>query len=111
MVRFSEAQIYLGMAVKPLLRQVAVILLLAVSLDGTAHLGGDYLQALFGTPEAQWQFAFLLAPVPMLLGPVAVLISKIPRPALSRFLGAASWVATIVPAILCVLVSVHAYMD
>lgn len=62
---------------KRLSRQVAVILLLVGSLGWTAHLGQDYLQAVFGPPPpAQWQFAFVMAPIPVLLGAVALVIAK-----------------------------------
>lgn len=98
------------MALKQPIRRVAVVLLLIVSLNGTVYLGYDYLWSIFGVPEAQWQFAFMLAPLPIVLGVVAALISQFPRPALPKFLVAASWVAAIVPAVLYVLVSVHAYI-
>jgi predicted nucleic acid-binding protein len=64
------------MALKQLIRQVAVVLLLIVSLDGTAYLGYDYLRSIFWVPEAQWQLAFMLAPLPIVLGDVAALISQ-----------------------------------
>ena len=98
-VRFPEGRIYLAIALKPLLRDAAVSLLLIVSLGNTAHLGDDYLLSLFGNPEAQWQFEFVFAPIPIALDAVAVRISKFPRPALPMFPAVASWVAAIVPAV------------
>lgn len=86
-----------------------------VALDWTGHLGWDYLRPLFGTLEggggAQWQFAFILAPIPITLGALAVLISKFPRPSLRKLFVVVSWVAAIVPAMLYILVlGLHAYV-
>jgi hypothetical protein len=86
-----------------------VALLLIVSVYGTFHLGRDYIQALFGRQDAQWQFAFVLAPVPIGLGAAAIVIAKLSRPPLPRVSILGAWVATLVPVALSALVGLHAY--
>jgi hypothetical protein len=94
---------------KQLVPKAVVAFLLSASAYGTAHLAQDYLQAVFGTPDAQWQFAFVLAPIPILLGMVGLVIARFSRPRLSRVLVLASWVVTLVPLGLLGLVWIHAY--
>jgi hypothetical protein len=86
-----------------------VVLLLIASVYGTIHLGRDYFQALSGKPDAQWQFAFVLAPVPIVLGAVAIAVAKFSRPPLPRIFALAAWVAALAPLALLVLVQAHAY--
>jgi hypothetical protein len=45
---------------KQLVPKAAVAFLLSASAYGTAHLAQDYLQAVFGTPDAQWQWGWPL---------------------------------------------------
>jgi hypothetical protein len=94
---------------KQLVPRVTVALLLAVSAYGTARLAQDYLRALFSTPEAQWQFAFMTAPVASLIGAVGLGIARFSRPPLSRGFILGSWIATLVPLGLFGLVWIHAY--
>jgi hypothetical protein len=84
-------------------------LLAAVSFDGSCHLATDYWRAVFGTPEAQWQFSFMLAPFIIGFGAVAGLIALFPRPPLSKIFVFGSWGITILPVILALLVLLHAY--
>ena len=92
-----------------LVRKAIVILLLCVSVYGTAHLGHDYFQAVFGRPEAQWQFAFMLAPIPIFLGALGLLLSAFPTPPLPRSFVLTSGIATLLPVVLLGLVNFHAY--
>jgi hypothetical protein len=94
---------------KQLAAKSTVILLVIASAYGTVHLGGDYLRALFGRPEAQWQFAFLWVPLPILFGLVAVAITKFARPPLHKAFALSAWVGTLLPVALSALVGLHAY--
>jgi len=92
-----------------LARKVVVVLLVSASVYGTAHLGHDYFQAIFGRPEAQWQYAFVLAPIPIFLGVLGLLLSVFPTPPLSRVFVLTSGVATLLPVVFLGLVALHAY--
>lgn len=84
-------------------------LFLGASVYGTAHLGQDYYRALFGRPDAQWQFAFMLAPIPILFGAIGLAIAIFLRPRLSRAFILGAWVINLVPLGLLGLVWIHAY--
>jgi len=84
-------------------------LFLGASVFGTAHLVHDYYRALFGRPDAQWQFAFVLAPIPILLGASGLAITLFSRPRLSRALIFGACVVTVAPLGLLGLVWIHAY--
>jgi len=93
---------------QPVLKSIFTLLLI-VSACGTFQLGRDYVQALFGTPDAQWQFAFALAPMVIFLGAAAIVIARLHRPPLPRILTLGAWLATLVPVALSALVGLHAY--
>jgi len=84
-------------------------LLLSASVSVTAHLGQDYFQALFGRPAAQWQFAFMLAPISILLGALGLAVANFSRPPLSQPFVLGACVVTLVPLGLLGLVWIHAY--
>jgi hypothetical protein len=94
---------------KPSVIQIIAGLLLCASVGGTAHLGQGYSQAVLGRPDAQWQFAFVLAPIPILLGALGLAISVFSRPPLSRTFTFGACVVTLAPLGLVALVWIHAY--
>jgi hypothetical protein len=91
------------------IRMAIVGLLAALSFDGSCHLASDYWRAVFVTPDAQWQFASIMAPLVIGLGAAAGLVATFPRPSLPRIFLFGAWVITIFPTILALLVLMHAY--
>ena len=67
------------------IRKAAVVFLVGMSLYGSGHLAYDYLQAVFGTPQSQWQFGLMLAPAMVVLSGIAVVVAYVPKPRLPMF--------------------------
>jgi hypothetical protein len=86
---------------------------LALSWYFTLQLLGTYLDAvtgqLNGAGAAQWQFAFLTAPLPCLLGILALVITRFSRRLLPPRWTVLSIISALAPALLFVLVFFHVY--
>jgi hypothetical protein len=79
------------------------------SAISTANLLLQYLDAVFRSPSAQWQFAFVLLPVPIALGLIAAAISWIWQPPLPRTIRIVCVAALVAPLTLGALVWFHIY--
>jgi hypothetical protein len=88
---------------------IVVLALLCGSAYLTAPLAYDYITALLGTPEAQWQFAFMLVPAPSLLALLALLITWLAKPPHWQWLAYAAGTAIAIPLLLLGLVRLHLY--
>jgi hypothetical protein len=84
-----------------------VLLILAPSFYVTANLAFTYLEAAFVKPTAQWQFAFFLVPIPVVLGLVALAVAYMSRS--SRPVLGACVLASFLPCVLFALVKLHVY--
>jgi len=85
-----------------------VLLLLAPSAYITANLAISYLEAIFGKWQtAQWQFAFLVAPIPIVFGLLALLVAYLSRA--NRVLLGACIALSILPCLLFLLVLFRVY--
>ncbi|MGA7965653.1 MAG: hypothetical protein WCB49_07185 [Gammaproteobacteria bacterium] len=98
---------------KQIIPKVIVVLALSASGYITFNLLVTYIAAisgrLVGAGAAQWQFAFLLAPVPIACGLLGLGVACWVRPRLSRSFIVLSSVATATPMLLLGLVLMHAY--
>jgi hypothetical protein len=96
-----------------LFSKIVVSACIVASLYVTLNLLNVYVEAvtgeLYGAGGAQWQFAFLMAPLPAVLGFVALGISRFSRPSLSLAIALTSAVSAFAPLILLGLVVLHAY--
>lgn len=106
---FLGRLLYIVRMARQVVRKTSVFVLVTISLYGTVQLGSYYFRAAFGLPSAQWQLAFVLVPIPILLGVGAILIAAFPRPPLSRLIGVTAWVATLAPVLLAALVELGIY--
>jgi hypothetical protein len=68
-----------------------------------------YLQAVRGHVTAQWQFAFCLAPIPVVFGAISFTISWFVHPRLSKRFIWASAISTAFPILLFTLVWFRVY--
>jgi hypothetical protein len=91
----------------------AVVACLMASLYVTLKLLSIYIEVatgqLHGAGAAQWQFAFLMVPLPAALGIVALGIARLSRPSLPLVFTLPSAVAAVAPCVLFGLVVFHAY--
>ena len=94
---------------KQLVPKAVVAFLLSASAYGTAHLAQDYLQAVFGTPDAQWQSHLCWRRYRFFLEWWGWSLRDSLAHALSRVLVLGSCVVTLVPLGLLGLVWIHAY--
>jgi hypothetical protein len=96
-----------------LLSKGSVVACLTASCYGTLHLLSIYVEAvtgqLHGAGAAQWQFAFLTAPLPALLAILAFVIGRFSRPSLSLAWTLPSFISAAVPILLFSLVFFHVY--
>jgi hypothetical protein len=87
--------------------------LIAASAYITASLTSTYVAAvrgaLHGAGAAQWQYQFLLAPFPALLGVGALVSAWFVAGPLNAPLKMMAALATVVPVVLCVLVHFQIY--
>lgn len=94
-----------------MIKKTVVTLLLVASAYISLHLLSTYIDALLGRNgggDAQWQFAFVLAPIPCALGLISFAIARPSRPPLSRLFLLCSLIAAVVPLVLFGLVFTHA---
>ena len=96
-----------------LLPKAAIVACLAIAWSITFPLLGTYLTALGGGLQgagaAQWQFGFLIAPIPFALSLLALAIAWLARRSLSRRWALVSSLSALVPALLFGLVFFHVY--
>lgn len=96
-----------------LLAKVLASLLLGGSLSVTACLSYTYVGAVLGLEQgagaAQWQFAFMLVPLPVALAIVALGIARLSKPPLARLFSLTAGLAAAVPLALLALVRLHVY--
>lgn len=106
--RLDEVRMNASMVPKSL-----VIACLAVSWYCTLQLLGVYLNAvtgqLQGAGTAQWQFAIFTAPLPFVLGILAIVIVRFSHPSFSLRWTLLSVISALGPALLFGLVFFHAY--
>ncbi len=95
--------------IRQIVPKTAFLVFMLASLDGTFHLTRTYFEAVWGHPSAQWEFAFLMAPIPIALAFVAILISSLAKPKLTRSFRYASLIATLLPLLITTLVMMHLY--
>ena len=88
---------------------ITVTVIVVTCLYPTATFLVDYVRAISGAPDAQWQFSFVLVPVPVVLGAAALVVAYHSRPPAPRFLTAGALAVTLLPVALAALVIVHAY--
>jgi hypothetical protein len=92
-----------------MVRSIAVALFVGVATWGSTYLAQTYWSAVFGTPDAQWQMSFVMAPIPIVLAVIGLLIAYFPRPRLHKVFIVGSWIAVTIPAACLVLVMSHLY--
>ena len=75
----------------------------------TCHFAFDYTQAILGRVGAQWQFEFLLAPIPILAALLSFAFCFLANPKLGKPFMILSLAGVIVPAVLSLLVIFRIY--
>ncbi|GEM_PF-2711086 len=81
----------------------------ALGVYATLLLAHDYVLALLGRQQEEWQIAFEVAPLPILLGLLSLAIALLARPRFPAVLLALCLGIIVLPALLYCLVSMRIY--